>query len=122
MVDRRLPGRPPVLFASPAVQDINGLPAAAKGGLLAALERLRDVGSLPTERTLSGFSADQRVRAASLDNGYVVIFRDLTPEELSRQDKDDAANGVLVFAILPPTSSDATQTDIEGWLPEEEAP
>ena len=103
MVDRRVPGRAPVIFASHALRDVDNLPRPVKAELLATLEKLRDGGSLPNELVLSGFSADQRVRAARFGRGYRVIYRDLDAEELSLQEKSDATRGFLVYAVVAPS-------------------
>lgn len=98
MVDRRVPGRPPVLLTSFARDEVQALPAPLKGALLAAVEWLRDNGSLPQEeaRVLGG----QVVRAARIAEGLYIFYRGLSNDELERQRKNDAPSGVVILAIL----------------------
>jgi hypothetical protein len=98
MVDRRVPGRPPVLLTSRVRDEVQALPADLKGQLLANLDLLRDTGSLPQgeARILGG----QTVRGARIADGLYIFYRELSSEELERQGKNDAVRGVVILAVL----------------------
>jgi hypothetical protein len=91
----------PVLFASAAREEAESLDRRIKASLLASLDFLSKQGWHPAEIRRKGRLRAFSVELSDVEPGkyLVVVFRELTPEELHTQRRRGADTGYIVHHI-----------------------